>query len=186
MAHIDLMNDLPGIRGLMAFDPQAADALNGLANVLLCRESTLTKGERELIATYVSSLNDCLFCQSVHGAVASFHFGDTNGDLIKQVKSNFAEAPISSKMKALLGIASSVQRGGKMVEHRQILDAIAKGATDQEIHDTVLIAAAFCMFNRYVDGLGTWAPEDQQMYKDRAPGIAETGYTRPGQNTKQG
>ncbi len=182
MAHIDLMNDFPGIRGLMAFDPQAADALNGLANVLLCRESTLTKGEREMIATYVSSLNNCLFCQSVHGAVASAHLGDTNGDLIKQIKINFWEAPISSKMKALLGIAASVQRGGKMVEYRQILDAIAEGATDQEIHDTVLIAAAFCMFNRYVDGLGTWAPEDQQIYRDRAPGIVAGGYTRPGQN----
>ena len=183
MAHIDLMNDLPGIRGLMAFDPQAADALNGLANVLLCRESSLTKGEREMIATYVSSLNDCLFCQSVHGAVASAHLGDANGELIPQVKNNLTEAPISTKMKALLGIAGSVQRGGKMVAHRQILDAIAEGATDQEIHDTVLIAAAFCMFNRYVDGLGTWAPKDQQIYKDRAPGIVEGGYTRPGQNT---
>ncbi len=181
MAHIDLMNDLPGIRGLMAFDPQAADALNGLANVLLCRESTLSRGEREMIATYVSSLNDCLFCQSVHGAVASHHLGDIEGELISQVKVDFTEAPISSKMKALLGIAGRVQKGGKMVANRQILDAIAEGATDQEIHDTVLIAAAFCMFNRYVDGLGTWAPEDQQIYRERAPGIVEGGYTRPGQ-----
>ncbi len=184
MAYIDLKNELPGIRGLMAYDQQAADALNGIANVLLCRESSLTKGEREMIATYVSSLNDCFFCQSVHGAVASAHLEDSNGELIKQVKSNFTEAPISAKMKALLEIAGRVQRGGKMVEHRQILDAIAEGATDQEIHDTVLIAAAFCMFNRYVDGLGTWAPSDQQIYKDRAPWIVEGGYTCPGQNTK--
>ena len=182
MAHIDLMNDLPGIRGLMAFDPQVAHALNGLANVLLCRESTLSKGERELIATYVSSLNDCLFCQSVHGAVASFHLGDTNGELINQVKCNFAEAPISNKMKAMLQIAERVQQGGKNVSKSQILQAIAEGATDQEIHDTVMIAAAFCMFNRYVDGMGTWAPEDQQIYKERAPGIAETGYSGPEQS----
>lgn len=183
MAHIDLKNDLPGIRGLMAFDPQAADALNGLANVLLCRESSLSKGEREMIATYVSSLNDCLFCQSVHGAVASCHLGDASGVLITEIKSNFREASISVKMKALLGIAESVQKGGKMVSQRQIRDAIAEGATDQEIHDTVLIAAAFCMFNRYVDGLGTWASEDQQIYKDRAPAIVEGGYTRPEQNS---
>ncbi len=183
MAHIDLMNDFPGIRGLMAFDPQAADALNGIANVLLCRESTLSKGERELIAAFVSSLNDCLFCQSVHGAVASFHLGDTNGELIRQVKTDFTEAPLSAKMKALLSIAGSVQKGGKMVQLRQIEAARMEGATDQEIHDTVLIAAAFCMFNRYVDGLGTWAPADPAMYQERAPGIAERGYTRPAENS---
>jgi len=184
MAHIDLMNDLPGIRGLMAFDPEVADALNNLANVLLCRESTLSRGEREMIATYVSSLNDCLFCQSVHGAVASYHLGDTNGELINQIKCDLSGAPISKKMKALLQIAEAVQKGGKMVAKSQILNAIAEGATDQEIHDTVMIAAAFCMFNRYVDGMGTWSPEDQQIYKERAAAIAEGGYTRPEQNSR--
>lgn len=183
MAHIDLMNDFPGIRGLMAFDPQAADALNGVANVLLCRESTLSKGERELIAAFVSSQNDCLFCQSVHGAVASFHLEDTDGELIRQVKTDFNEAHLSAKMKALLSIAGSVQKGGKMVMPQQIADARSEGATDQEIHDTVLIAAAFCMFNRYVDGLGTWAPADQTIYRERALDIAERGYTRPGENS---
>ena len=179
MAYIDLKNDLPGIRGLMAFDPQVADALNGLANILLCRESTLSKGEREMIAAYVSSLNDCLFCQSVHGAVASYHLGDTTGELINQVKCNFAEAPISNKIKALLQIAEKVQQGGKKVAESQILYARSEGASDQEIHDVVLIAAAFCMFNRYVDGMGTWAPDNQRIYKERAPKIAKNGYSSP-------
>lgn len=183
MAHIDLMNDFPGIRGLMAYDPQAADALNGLANVLLCRESTLSKAERELIATYVSSENDCLFCQSVHGAVAGYYLGDEDGKLIRQVKTDFEEAALSGKMKALLRIAGSVQKGGKMVQSGQIEAARMEGATDQELHDTVLIAAAFCMFNRYVDGLDTWAPADQAIYRERAPGIAAGGYTRPGEKS---
>ena len=179
MAHIDLKNDFPGIRGLMAFDPEAADALNGLANVLLCRTSSLSRGERELIATYVSSQNDCLFCQSVHGAVSSYHLGDAEGLLVQQVKRDFSQAAISAKMKALLSIARSVQKTGKSVSSQQIEEAKKEGASDQEIHDTVLIAAAFCMFNRYVDGLNTWAPTDQNIYKERAPGIAENGYSGP-------
>lgn len=179
MAYIDLKNELPGIRGLMAFDPQAADALNGLANVLLCRESTLSKGERELIATYVSSQNDCVFCQSVHGAVSEHHLGDTDGTLIGQVKNDFTKAAISAKMKTLLHIAGSVQRSGKSVSSKQIDDAKNEGATDSEIHDTVLIAAAFCMFNRYVDGLNTRLPEDPNIYKHRAPDIVKNGYNRP-------
>ncbi|HEY0055364.1 MAG TPA: carboxymuconolactone decarboxylase family protein [Pedobacter sp.] len=179
MAYIDLKNDFPGIRGLMGFDSEAADALNKLANILLRRESTLSPGEREMIATYVSSKNDCFFCQNVHGAVASHHLGDESGELICSVKNDYLNSPISERMKALLSIASSVQKGGKHVAPEQIVKAISEGATDQEIHDTVLISAAFCMFNRYVDGLGTWAPRDQQIYKDRASGIAENGYSGP-------
>ena len=79
-------------------------------------------------------------------------------------------------MKALLSIAGSVQKSGKSVTEQQIDEARSKGATDREIHDTVLIAAAFCMYNRYVDGLGTWAPQDRQFYIDRAPVRAEEGY----------
>ncbi|MBC7914891.1 MAG: peroxidase-related enzyme [Pyrinomonadaceae bacterium] len=179
MAHIDLKNDFPGIRGLMAFDPEAADTLNGFANVLLCRESSLSKGERELIATFVSFQNDCLFCQSVHGAVSSYHLGDTDGLLVQQVKNDFTKAAVSAKMKALLSIAGSVQKSGKSVSSLQIEEAKKEGASDQEIHDTVLIAAAFCMFNRYVDGLNTWAPTDQNIYQERAPGISMNGYFGP-------
>jgi hypothetical protein len=76
----------------------------------------------------------------------------------------------------LLGIAASVQKNGKNVSEGQIKLARIYGATDTEIHDTVLIAAAFCMFNRYVDGLGTWAPQDRQFYVNRAPQRALDGY----------
>ena len=163
----------------MAFDPEAAEALNKLANILLRRESGLSPGEREMIATYVSSQNDCFFCQHVHGAVASEYLGDEDGSLICKVKEDFSAAPISQKMKALLTVAGSVQKGGKNVSSEPVEKAKAEGATDQEIHDTVLIAAAFCMFNRYVDGLGTWAPQDPTVYKERAPGIVENGYSGP-------
>ncbi len=150
--------------------------MNQLAEALLCCTEGLSKGERELIATYVSSLNDCFFCQNIHGAVAQYYHPD-QPDLIQNVKKDFLSSDISDKMKALLAIAASVQKGGKQVSLSQIEMAKYHKASDIEIHDTVLIAAAFCMFNRYVDGLGTFAPNDPEMYKARAKKNAEeTGY----------
>lgn len=175
MAHITLPENLPGIRGPMAFRPETAAPLNQLAEVLLRGENTLTRGERELIATYVSSLNDCFFCQNAHGGLAQ-HYLQCDMAFIDQVKRDYTVTPISDKLKALLAIAGSVQRGGKSVTAAQVDEARQRGATDREIHDTVLIAAAFCMFNRYVDGLGTWAPPDRQLYVDRAPRRAAEGY----------
>ncbi|CAN5781159.1 carboxymuconolactone decarboxylase family protein [soil metagenome] len=176
MAHIDLQNDLPGIRGPMAFRPETAKPLNELAQILLRDDNnTLSRGERELIGAYVSSLNDCFFCQNVHGALAQ-HYMQCDMQFIDNIKKDFLSSDISDKMKALLAIAGSVQKSGKHVTAEQIAHARVLGATDREIHDTVLIAAAFCMFNRYVDGLGTWAPQDRQVYVERAPRRAAEGY----------
>lgn len=176
MAHIDLKNDLPGIRGPMAFRPETAKPLNALAEVLLRDDNnTLTRGERELIGAYVSSLNECFFCQNVHGALAQFYM-NCDIQFTDKTKNDFHPAVISDKLKTLLSIARSVQIGGKQVTSEQIKIATEAGATDTEIHDTVLIAAAFCMFNRYVDGLATWAPPEKQFYIDRAPRRAAEGY----------
>jgi uncharacterized peroxidase-related enzyme len=175
-AFIDLGNDLPGIRGPMAYNPATARPLNALAEILLrADDNTLSRGERELIGTYVSYLNDCFFCQNVHGGLAQHYLG-CDMPAIDAIKANPLSAPISDKMKALLSIAASVQRSGKEVTAAQIEAARNLGATDREIHDTVLIAAAFCMYNRYVDGLGTWAPQDRQFYIERAPRRAAEGY----------
>src|SRR5262245_46879635 len=145
MAHIDLKNDLPGIRGPMAFSPETAKPLNWLAEVLLRDDNnTLSRGERELIGAYVSSQNDCFFCQNVHGAMAQ-HYMQCDMKLIEDIKKDFQSTPISAKLKTLLAIAGSVQKGGKFVTKEQIDAARSEGATDKEIHDTVLIAAAFCM-----------------------------------------
>jgi uncharacterized peroxidase-related enzyme len=175
MAHIELNNELPGIRGLMAYRPETEAPLNALAEVLLRGDNTLSRGDRELIATYVSHLNDCFFCQNVHGAMAG-HYLECNIEQIDQIKQDFKSTDLTDKMKALLSIAGSVQKGGKNVTEQQIQEARNAEATDTEIHDTVLIAAAFCMFNRYVDGLATWAPADRQFYVNRAPQRAEDGY----------
>jgi len=176
MAHIDLGNELPGIRGPMAYRPETARPLNALAEILLRDDNnTLSRGERELIGTYVSSLNDCFFCQNVHGGLAQHYLG-CDMPFIDAVKRDPVSTPISDKLKTLLSIAASVQKGGKNVRPEQIEAARQEGATDREIHDTVLIAAAFCMYNRYVDGLATWAPQDRQFYIDRAPIRAAEGY----------
>jgi uncharacterized peroxidase-related enzyme len=175
MAYINVPEGLPGIRGLLAFRPETAQPLNDLAQVLLRSENTLTPGERELIATLVSSLNDCFFCQNSHGGYAQ-HFLECDTEFIDEVKRDYRSSDIPGKLKALLSIAESVTKGGKYVTEDQIQKARELGATDREIHDTVLIAAAFCMFNRYVDGLGTWAPADRQEYIKRAAERAHLGY----------
>ena len=174
MPHIDLPN-LPGIRGPMAFRPETSKPLNELVDVLLRDRTSLTPGERELIATYVSSLNDCHYCQSIHGAIAAAHLSDDE-DLVQCVKRDFESAEISPKLKALLRIAAHVQQGGKNVTTDDIAAARAEHATDLEIHDTVLIAAAFCMYNRYVDGLATVQPEDPAIYRERGKVVARDGY----------
>lgn len=175
MAHINVPDGLPGIRGLMALRPETAKVLNELTEVLLRNESTLSRGERELIATYVSALNDCFFCQNAHGGIAQ-HYMECDMEFIDLIKKDFENTAITEKMKALLSIAGSVQKGGKSVTAEQIEKAKSLGVTDIELHDTVLIAAAFCMFNRYVDGLGTTAPSDRQFYINRGKQRAEEGY----------
>lgn len=178
MPHIQLPAGIPGILGPMAFRPETAVPLNALAEALLRAPNTLTAAERELIATYVSSENDCHFCSAAHGAVAAYHLGGDES-VVRQLRENFETAGVSPKLKALLAIAGKVQKGGKHVEGADIDRARGEGATDREIHDTVLIAAAFCMYNRYVDGLATWAPEDPDLYRANGKRLAEEGYAGP-------
>jgi uncharacterized peroxidase-related enzyme len=174
MPHIDLPN-LPGIRGPMAFRPETSKPLNELVEVLLRHPNSLTQGERELIATYVSSQNNCHYCQSIHGAIAAAHLGG-NEELVQCVKLDFHSSEISPKLKTLLNIAGKVQQDGKQVTPEDVQAARTEGATDLEIHDTVLIAAAFCMYNRYVDGLATVQPQDPSLYRERGKMVARDGY----------
>jgi uncharacterized peroxidase-related enzyme len=175
MPHIKVDENLPGIRSLMAFSPETATPRGKLANLMLRSNEGLTMAEREMIAAYVSYLNDCFYCHQSHGAIVTCYLNDNN-ELIEQVKKDYEQAEISDKMKALLSIAGSVQKGGKHVTQQQIDDAKNAGATDRDIHDTVLITAMFCMFNRYVDGLAANTPTDLSTYPLRAKQIAEHGY----------
>ena len=174
MAHIDLPAGLPGIRGPLAFRPETARPLGELADVLLHGPSPLTPAEREMIAAHVSARNECAYCRDSHAAIASAHCGDEA--LVAQVTRDGERAPVSPKLQALLAIAARVQESGRSVRTQDVERARAEGATDLEIHDTVLIAAAFCMFNRYVDGLATFTPTDPASYRERAAVVARDGY----------
>jgi uncharacterized peroxidase-related enzyme len=175
MAHIKLPDGLPGITGPLTSYPDTAKHLRGLAEELLRGPSSLTSAERELIATYVSAQNDCTFCMYSHAASAR-HLYAEHRDLVDQAIADFQQSDLSDKMKALLVIAGKVQQGGRHVTEEDVAAARAAGADDKAIHDTVLTAAAFCMFNRYVDGLATWTPEDPKMYEQGGAVRAEKGY----------
>jgi uncharacterized peroxidase-related enzyme len=179
MAHIAIEEGIPGILGPMMFRPETTKPLRELAEVLLRGDNSLTSAERETIAAFVSSRNDCRFCQLSHSAAAAEHMGgsDAHYALVDAVKADFQSANISPKLKTLLAIAGTVQVSGKHVTARDVAAARAQGATDREIHDTVLIAATFSMFNRYVDGLATWQPEDPQEYRPMGKLMAHSGYT---------
>jgi uncharacterized peroxidase-related enzyme len=176
--HIDLPEGVPGIRSALAFRPETAGPLLELAEVLLRGDNTLSRGERELIAAYVSDLNECEFCQASHSVFAALQLEEGAG-LVEQVKRDPATAPIGDKLRALLAVAAKVRADGRSVSDSDIAEARRHGATDTEIHDTVLIAAAFCMYNRYVDGLATWTPTDPRAYEKMGERIVEQGYLRP-------
>jgi uncharacterized peroxidase-related enzyme len=175
MPHIDVDENLPGIRSLLAFRPETAEPLGRLAEILLRDKTGMSPADREIIATYVSYLNDCFYCDHSHGAIAACYLNDDQA-LVNAIRSNYQEAPISEKLKSLLQIAGKVQKSGKAVLPEDIENARKQGATDRDIHDTVLIAAAFCLFNRYVDGLASVAPQDLSTYPERAKQIVENGY----------
>lgn len=180
MAHIDLGVDetrFPGISGPVSYRPETGQPLMELADVLLRGPSTLSRGERELIAAYVSGRNECQFCAGSHSAFAAAQL-DEGMALVEQVRADPDSAPVSPKLRALLRIAGAVQASGRDVTPELIGAARDAGASDLELHDTVLIAAAFCMYNRYVDGLGTLAPADPAMYALAAERIVRSGYRR--------
>ena len=179
MTHIELGNDLPGIRGLLAYRPETAAPLMGLAEVLLRGDSSLSRGERELIAAWVSRGNDCAYCAAAHGATAAALLPGGAEQVEQTLRGAACDAPVSAKMRALLEIAALVRADGRLVTEAAVAAARAQGATDREIHDTVLIAAAFCMFNRYVDGLATPLPGNPVQYAMSAAHLIEHGYQIP-------
>ncbi|TQS43038.1 carboxymuconolactone decarboxylase family protein [Cryptosporangium phraense] len=160
MPHIDLP-PLPGIAGLLAGYPDTGDLLGRLGEALLRGPSPLTPAQRETIAAAVSRGNECTYCAETHGAVARELGGDAAG------------------MEALLAIAEKVRVDGRSVTAEDVARAREAGADDRTIHDTVLIAAAFSMFNRYVDGLATTLPAESAQYAERARTLATRGYLNP-------
>jgi uncharacterized peroxidase-related enzyme len=178
MAHIQVPEGVPGIRSLVMFRPESGQHLYALAQVLLRGESPLSEGERELIASFVSSRNECGFCRDSHAAAARYLFKDKK-QVVDFVLEDYPSAPIGDKLKALLNIAGKVQKNGKEVLPEDVAEARKHSANDREIHDTVLIAATFSMFNRYVDGLGSLTPTDPKAYEEMGICLGEKGYVLP-------
>jgi uncharacterized peroxidase-related enzyme len=176
MPYIPLEDHLPGITGLLEYRKDTAGPIRELTQILLRGPSSMTEAERELIATMVSSRNQCSFCTAAHTAAANVLLGEDQ--TAEKVKHDILKAPVSEKMKALLTIASQVQEGGKSVTAGSIQRAKDEGATDIEIHDTVLIAALFCLYNRYVDGLATVTPAQPEFYRSLGERLKQHGYNR--------
>ena len=178
MAYIKTGVNQPGIVELLFYKGSTGKALSNLAHTLMHGPSSLSPGQREMIASYVSQLNDCEYCQHSHAASANSHFED-GGDTMNCVFSNIETAPISQKMKRLLDIASKVSRSGRSVTSMDVKYAKEAGASDEDIHDAVLIASAFCMYNRYVDGLGTSKPQSFDEYNQMGYRMSTVGYKYP-------
>lgn len=180
MAHIELPEGLPGIRGPMIAYPETAEHLRALTDALMCGPSSLTHAEREIIGTYVSSRNECAFCTRSHASVVRHLLGKDNAEAAKMISDvsngGCSGEFLDAKMQALLAIAEKVRRGGREVNSSDITQAREAGADDKAIHDTVLISALFCLFNRYVEGLATWVPDDEQVYEESGALRAAHGY----------
>lgn len=177
MPHIPVAPHLPGITGLLEYRQDTAAPIRELTQVILRGPGTLTFAERELIATVVSQANECRFCTAAHAAVTDVLLGES--DTCRLVREDFESAPVSDKMKALLNIARLTQKGGRYVTESAVDRAKNAGATDLEIHDTVLIAALFCLYNKYVDGLATALPDDPGYFRLLGERIAVSYGRRP-------
>jgi uncharacterized peroxidase-related enzyme len=177
MPHVSIPTELPpGVPGLMQYRPETGRPLSSLAEVLLRTPQTLSPSERELIAARVSALNECRFCTNTHTEVSAQQHPDGRAWVDKAI-ADPDSAPISPKLRALLTIATAVQGSGRDVTEEMVASARGEGATDTEIHDAVLIAAAFCMFNRYCDGMAAMTPQDPAAYVGMAKHIIHDGYS---------
>jgi uncharacterized peroxidase-related enzyme len=174
MPYIPLKENLPGITGLLDYRLDTALPIRQLTQILLRGESTLTEAERELIATVVSAGNECRFCTAAHTAAANAYLPDPS--IAEQVKKDLRTAPVSEKLKTLLIIARATQQSGRNVTPEMIAAARGQGATDRELHDTVLIAALFSLYNRYVDGLATVTPAEPAFYDRLGHILQQKGY----------
>jgi uncharacterized peroxidase-related enzyme len=180
---IGSLPDVPGILAAMRLTPSLERHLRGMADALLVEDypgATISRAERELLATAVSAGNDCFYCMDSHGAFASELLSrDGAGgisELVDGIKSGGSDG-LSAKLAALVAIARGVQRDPRAVQRAEVERALTAGATDADTQLAVLIAAAFCMYNRMVDGFRAPTPPSAEAYRDRASQIAEHGYS---------
>ena len=174
--YITTTNNYPGILEMLWYKPSTGKRLSSLAHELLLGKSGLSSGERETIAAYTSALNECEFCCDSHNRAACEHL-KTDRKRTDYLTPEFMSGQ-SKKMQSLLAISAQAQKGGRHVTAETVAAAKSAGATDEDVHDTVLITAAFCMYNRYVDGLGTRVSNEED-YKVTGVRLATKGYKFP-------
>jgi uncharacterized peroxidase-related enzyme len=177
--------DVPGIGTAMRLTPELGVHLRGLADQLLVDDfpgATISRAEREMLATAVSAANDCFFCMDSHAAHATALLERDGAHeivpMLEVLKQGSSEG-FDDKMQALLHIARSVRRDGRSLGAHDVEAAAAAGASDADVQLAVLIAAAFSMYNRIVDGFRARTPVDVAVYRGRAEEIAERGYGAP-------
>jgi AhpD family alkylhydroperoxidase len=177
--------DVPGIGVAMRLTPGLGVHLRGLADELLVNDfpgATIRRDQRETLATAVSAANDCFFCMDSHGAFASALLERSGATelrpLIETVKSGSSDG-FDPKMQALLHIARTVRRDPLLLTPADVEAATAAGATDGDVQLAVLIASAFSMYNRMVDGFRARTAPVTEVYAERASEIAANGYSAP-------
>jgi uncharacterized peroxidase-related enzyme len=175
MAYITLPVDVPGIRGPMSFRPDAAKHLLGLAETILRQPASLDQGDRETIAAWTSHLNGCNFCMKSHAAAARAWLGAERSVALDRLLESEDLSGFGPGMRALLELSRALQGCVLGVRPEHVDKARAAGASDHDIHDTVLITAAFCMYNRYVEGLGT-READESAYEPMGRRLRDQGY----------
>jgi uncharacterized peroxidase-related enzyme len=177
--------DVPGILAAIRLTPGLGVHLRGLADELLVNDfpgATLVRAEREMLATAVSAGNDCFYCMDSHGAFATALLEKT-GDhdrlaLIDEIKSG-SSSGLDPKMQALLHISRTVRREPRDLTSADVDAALGAGATDADVQLAVLIAAAFSMYNRMVEGFRARTAPTPEAYRSRAAEIADFGYSSP-------
>ena len=176
--------DVPGILTALRLTPELGIHLRGLADELLVNDfagATIERAEREMLATAVSAANDCFYCMDSHGAFATALL-ERSGEMRARCPSSTASSsdrPTDStpKMRALLHIARTVRGDARDLTADDVEAAHAAGATDADVQLAVLIASAFSMYNRLVEGFRARTPPTTEVYQSRAGEIAEHGYS---------
>ena len=175
--------DVPGIIAAIRLTPGLGLHLRGLADELLVHDfpgATLVRAQREMLATAVSAANDCFYCMDSHGAFATALLERDAATellpLVDEIKLGSSEG-FDPKMRALLHIARTVRGEPRDLTAADVGAAHAAGASDADVQLAVLIAAAFSMYNRMVEGFRARTPPSAEAYRARAAEIAEHGYS---------
>jgi uncharacterized peroxidase-related enzyme len=175
--------EAPGILTAIRLTPGLGVHLRGLADELLVHDfpgATISRAEREMLATAVSAGNDCFYCMDSHGAFATAvleSVGLTERAPLIDVLKNGASDGFDPKMQALLNISRTVRGSGLDLSADDVQAALDAGASDADVQLAVLIAAAFSMYNRMVDGFRAQTPPSAEAYRARAAEIAAHGYS---------